>query len=264
LGKHFDAKHTVEEESSICLDGETHTVEAIDKEGDIRTRVESCIEGSASRYFHNLARIAVAQFPYCAAIDRNEYSNADSSRLVECSRLDGDRMTAAEFHNQLERHDFGCCLKTEQSSKIEYMFDDAILFSWPGMPVVRDKASAAKMWINESITEQRIYADAHDSVRLEGLITICETEKADLSERLNAPFTTAWKRGPDGQFRMHSFSYSADQIVLQRSYTREQYDRKLRSKTKWPPGREILPQSVVISTTPLTNKYDDLGPCIYD
>lgn len=60
----------------------------------------TCHAGLTTQFGFELARLAVEQFPACAALDPEDHRN-DVTLLAECARLTGDKIAAASLANQL-------------------------------------------------------------------------------------------------------------------------------------------------------------------
>jgi hypothetical protein len=207
-------------ETEVCTDGFTRTIEAIDDKGQVTTRVEhSCGENPVNTYFLYLTQLAVDQFDHCRAIETRWDIKEGQDKLVYCTGFDGNKMAAAELFNQLKAEEFNCCRSITNLTEIVHLFDDDIVFAWPGQSIATTAEAAAKLWLEKEPDIMNYIGETSDQVRAEGRIKLATDENSETTETISAPFASVWKKGPDGQFRMQNFLVMSDLTINERSRT---------------------------------------------
>lgn len=197
----------------ILLCGATFTVERMDEKGNIRAPVgDSCGNEPRGVFFEALAQAALIQLPHCATLYPEGF-NATLDRLTACFALNGEQMAAAELFNELDSDDFWSSMGKVDPSKMRPLFDDAITFSWPGIPLIQDAETAAEFWAGDwlypvDLEYDSFHAETRDRVRVEGSVIFEQSEGEGRMNGRTSPFTAIWQRGADGKFRMHHFEYS--------------------------------------------------------
>ena len=207
-------------DDSICTDGYTRVVEAIDASQTIVTRVEhNCGENPVNEYFDSVARLALDQFAHCKTLQFQ--SNMSPSRILSyCLRLDGNKQAAAELYNLIEESGLFCCLKPDSGHSIEQFFDDNYRLTYPGFLAAHTRISAANIWMELDPGIIRYYiGETKDRVRVEGTVELSVDEDDRTTKTTSAPFTSLWVRGADGQFRMRSYTVITELTTLRTSRT---------------------------------------------
>lgn len=200
----------------VILCGGSYMVELMDREGNIRAPVgDSCGGEPRSVYFNVLAEAAIAQLPHCAALAPDS-SDRNAEKLMQCFVLQGDKMAVAELYNFLHSTDYEPFWEANAratSDEVKPLFDKAVEFSWPGIPLIEEDEVAANFWSGAwlwplTFEVHAYHAETASRVRVEGKVFV-EHETADERIKKQAgPFTSIWLKGADGKFRMHSFVHS--------------------------------------------------------
>ena len=192
----------------ICLHSWVYTVEAADPPrgrgypGAVRRKVQdACGDGLAQPYATELARIALAAVPFCAALDRQLHRN-EASMLHACAMLEGDRLAAAEGFNQalrLARVD-----RQDDSLRAREIFQYRGALEWEGQTFAGDRGEAVAAWIERMIGEdtpnfyiRRVVGESAPRVRVEGQMS--RTLRAPGAQAVNqaAPVTLLLESHPN-------------------------------------------------------------------
>ena len=201
----------VTDEVSVC--GATFTVELMDGNGTISAPVgDSCGNEPRGLFFEVLAQAALAQLPHCAALYPEGYKPT-LNRLTACFVLGGEKMAAAELFNELERDLFWQSFGKADPSEIRPLFEEDIIFSWPGIPLIQDADTAAEFWaggwfFSVDLQYRSFHAETPNNVRVAGDVMVDSPDGAGDMQSRTGMFTAQWLRGADGKFRIHRFEHS--------------------------------------------------------
>ena len=195
----------------VC--GAIFTVELVDGYGNISAPVgDSCGNEPRGIFFEVLAEAALAQLPHCAALYPEGYKPT-LDRLTACFVLGGEKMAAAELFNELERDLFWQSFGKADPSEIRPLFEEDVIFSWPGIPLIQDADTAAEFWaggwfFSVDLQYDSFHATTPNSVWVSGDVIVEPLKGAGDVEGRIGMFTAQWLRGADGKFRMHRFEHS--------------------------------------------------------
>ncbi len=172
-------------------------VESVDPDGKICRRIEdACRAALTARYGFRMAAIAVQAIPGCELL-RMRKNNV--YRLLECSSLEGDRITAAQaterFHDLLfsQGNLFG-------------LIDRAAELAWPGIPLAKGVSAGVEVWQQQDgrrrFRPTRIVGEAADRVRIDGEIRLSDGASDGGSK--SVPATLIWTRRDGFDFQLRS------------------------------------------------------------
>lgn len=197
------------DEMTICLHSWVSTVEMVDQRGRVRRKTSSACGGDSlvTNYAFKVASLAVDAIPFCASLSR-EASRNDVTRLVDCWRLRGDRIAAAEAYNRLHTRWFLHPNGTDFARSLYELFYDRAEMTWPGEEKVTGAASVAQLWTTKASQDRfvpRIYfGEMQDRVRIEG--EIWPRPKSDTDRPEPIPVTMLWTKENGFDFRLRELS----------------------------------------------------------
>jgi hypothetical protein len=212
LSEPFDARSRPSNPRTICLDGGTYLVEAVDPDragrlgGATRqTLGHSCERGPTPAYAYAIARLALPLFPACARIDARRYAQP-VRQLGACRLLNGDRMAAADVLSRARG--FSVTANAEDTMRLAGLFSTRSELRWDGAPQAGDPATiwAARAAPSIGVTRFRIEAVEGLSsrrVRLTGHLTRpVDTRLGTATGPETARVEQLWQRNRDGFFRV--------------------------------------------------------------
>lgn len=189
----------------MCMHSWVYTIEATDppagrgNAGSLRRKVEdACSNGLAQAYATDLARIALAAMPYCAALDPEQHRN-EATMLHACGLLEGDRLAAAQASNQ--QFKLNQLSNAQTAASARNVFHYRATLNWDGEQVDGGEQAAANAWIARLRAEPRTnlwitrwFGEQANRVRAEGEMIrhVDQPSGGDIAYR--APVTLVWTR----------------------------------------------------------------------
>lgn len=217
-GNALDLVYTTEE---VLVCGANFGVEIVDKEGNVRAPVgDSCGGEPRGVYFNFLVEATLEQLPHCKAL-APVGSDWPPDKLAACFELRGNKMVAAELYNLVHALEDRPFWETHDGwtdpSKILPLLDDEISFSWPGIPLIEDAEMVANFWTGGWLAPVKfetgpIYAETDGIARVDGRVVVERSNNQGLDRLPSGRFTSIWRRGADGKFRLRRFAYLTPSI----------------------------------------------------
>ncbi|RDV02550.1 hypothetical protein DXH95_11320 [Sphingorhabdus pulchriflava] len=222
-----NALDLVYDTDEVLVCGANFSVEIVDKEGNVRAPDgDSCGGEPRGVYFDFLAEAALQQLPHCAAL-MPSISDWVLEKLAACFDLRGDKKIAAELYNRLQSLEDRSFWETNDGwtdpSEILPLLDEEISFSWLGIPLMDDAEMVANFWTGGWLAPVKfktgpIFAGADGSARVEGRVVFETSTSEGVERQASGTFTSTWRRGADGKFRMRRFDYLAPSVRAARLF----------------------------------------------
>lgn len=108
-----------------------------------RHSASSCDDAPLLYFAADLQRLVLPLFPACDALDRNRYGNA-VLRLIQCQRLSGDRLAAAEVMNLASA--FERIGGFEEPHALDHLFAWDAAIDWNGQRHAPNDRETAAFW----------------------------------------------------------------------------------------------------------------------
>lgn len=207
------------ESRSICLHGWVYAIEALDRPrgrlpAELRRKTESaCENGPGSEFAEELAALALALFPHCAAIDLEKQRN-EATVLDLCRVLSGDRLAAAEVLNLA--NGFLQLQDSDDAYRIRGAFADQTAIEWAGERYTGPGYRAAEFWLSQlqrrttNLYIAGIEGRSADQVLLTGtLARSADTPRGRNTGYEQARVEQSWRRDNNGEMRLERAVVSA-------------------------------------------------------
>lgn len=117
-----------------------------------RHSASSCDDAPLLYFAADLQRLVLPLFPACDALDRDRYGNA-VLRFIQCQRLSGDRLAAAEVMNLASA--FERMGRFEETHSLDHLFAWDATIDWNGQRHARNDRETAAFW-RARIAEHRV------------------------------------------------------------------------------------------------------------
>ncbi|HYI47614.1 MAG TPA: hypothetical protein VEX35_04035 [Allosphingosinicella sp.] len=212
LSEPFNARPPPPDSRTICLDGGTYLIVAIDPGRSDRlgrttrqTLGHDCERGPAPAYAYAIARLALPLFPACARIDARRFADP-VRRLGACRLLRGDRMAAAEVLSRAQG--FGMTGNAGDTARLAGLFSARSELHWDGTLQAGDPAVLWAARAAPSLGVTRLLIEAVEGisarrVRLTGRLTRpVDTRRGTATGPETAQVEQLWRRDRDGLFRV--------------------------------------------------------------
>jgi hypothetical protein len=212
LSEPFDARPSSREAGTICLDGATYLVEAVEPGQSARMPAtmrqklgHDCEPGPVPAYVDGVARIALSLLPPCARIDARHYYGP-LRRLAACRLLAGDRMAAADVLNRARG--FSMISNEGDTARLAGLFSARSELHWDGARQAGDPAAVWAARAAPSLGVTRLSIEAVEGMsagrmRLTGHLTRpVDTSSGTTTGPETAQVEQLWQRDRDGFFRI--------------------------------------------------------------
>lgn len=193
----------------VCMDGGAVMVEigapATAPSGPASVRRlarSSCSDGPTLQFVRQLARLAVASFPACSAIESDWGRDGSVMVLRDCFRLTGDRLAAVEVMNRFKGEPWGDEAGAQMAWRRTTGVDDYTRLTLNGELIRGDapRVLVARLGSmqNLRLVLSKVHGVSSREVRTEGWASYVEPTAAN-RPTLNATFTQVWRWTGAGQ-----------------------------------------------------------------
>jgi hypothetical protein len=166
-----------------------------------RYSASSCDDAPLLYFAADLQRLVLPLFPTCDALDRNRYGNA-VQRLIQCQRLYGDRLAAAEVMNLASAFDrIG---ESEGPHALDHLFAWDAAIDWNGHRHAANDRETAAFWrariAEDGVSNfhiERAEGQSRNRVRVTGYLYRNQPGTNDGTQS-RAPFEQIWAATASG------------------------------------------------------------------